>query len=1209
MLLWASYHLFNYNHLEAGLSAKSDYLANKIGKLENHASEISRAIHFDKMNLLQVDGWLKKEKATYLIFNKDSICYWNNNKFSLNQSVSSFPIGNSLQHLPNGWGLISRRNFKSPDSTAYISLCVTPIYFEYEIENEYLQNHFDDEIDLPDFYFITHNANEEFTPLQIKGSEQKLYLGIDRSRVNDIVDFLAIFGFISGLLFIFLFVQTFFTISIYRLKQLSGLLPGLIYSSAVWTLFNHKEWLPAGVKGMLFFDPELFASFHLSTSLGSLIVKAIIIFWWSVQLFRFRFPDWNQNKTLHVFLSLISIAVCYIFLTELVLIANALVFDSNINFSFSNSYNFNIYGLAALSIVGMFLISFLFVINKIFDVFKFNLESPWKTTTIFLVAGFLAFPILRNQQTDLNPWLLFVFFFAVIWFLLLNQFKSIHKIKFGNVILLLIFFSVSSGSLLSVYSHKKEEQNRLSFAKKLSYQRDNVTEFLLQRNRDEVLHDKVMSKLVLNDSVSYSDLNERIAHLFFRNGFNNYDIKSFVFNSTDSVPLPDQLVKKFTEESKPIIADQLYFKTSEKGNLIYQSVYPFYENGKLKSNLVVQLSAKVYKAVNVYPELLLEQKNKLGNHYDNFSYSVYFNDQLVEQYGPLSFKSYYVSNLKPDSSVSFIEENGIEHLLFQLDNDVHIVVSSRHYPLSVFLSSNSYMFVVLLSFILFFLFLIFIKQRFSTGKSWSLFKDASFKSIIQTSLFAFIIISALFTSAAMGQYFIEQYNLLNRQKLVDKLKVAAEDVSVEIKLDSISVRDPIKLNNFFYESVNSYSEVQGEDLNFFDLHGNLLSSSQPLIFDRGLVSRKINPQVLENLSLNNKSSTVQNEKIGELEFLSGYMMLYDDKRNALAILNLPYFNTNHELKQQLGFFFIVVVNILVCLFILAGFLSPFISRQIIKRLNLISNKFKQVNLRSLNQPIVWHNKDELGLLVEEFNKLILKLEQSAERIAKSERESAWREMAKQIAHEIKNPLTPMKLSIQHLQKAVEEKRPGLDAMTKNVTTLLIEQIENLSHIATEFSNFSKMPEPEIADMNLMQLLNSAVQLFNTEHSDSILIKSFSTEVIIQADKKQLLQVMNNLLLNSLQAIPENRKPQIMVEVNKTSDSICISVSDNGTGIPEDAIENVFRPYFTTKTSGTGLGLAITKNMIEQMKGKIWFESKEGIGTTFFISFPRNNEMS
>ena len=253
--------------------------------------------------------------------------------------------------------------------------------------------------------------------------------------------------------------------------------------------------------------------------------------------------------------------------------------------------------------------------------------------------------------------------------------------------------------------------------------------------------------------------------------------------------------------------------------------------------------------------------------------------------------------------------------------------------------------------------------------------------------------------------------------------------------------------------------------------------------------------------------------------------------------------------------------------------------------------------------IEWKRDDEIGQLVKQYNKMVEALAESADKLSRSERESAWREMAQQVAHEIKNPLTPMKLSVQHLQRAWNEKSGNLDELVQRISKTMIEQIDTLSVIASEFSNFAKMPRPKNEVLDLDEMIRSAVNLFAVTPGLEIHFEENPGKRLVFADREQLSRAFSNLLKNAIQAIPENKKGMIGIAIKTENGLHVISVSDNGSGIPKALQSKIFSPNFTTKTSGMGLGLAMVKSATELLGGNIWFETTEGKGSVFYISLP------
>jgi nitrogen fixation/metabolism regulation signal transduction histidine kinase len=258
----------------------------------------------------------------------------------------------------------------------------------------------------------------------------------------------------------------------------------------------------------------------------------------------------------------------------------------------------------------------------------------------------------------------------------------------------------------------------------------------------------------------------------------------------------------------------------------------------------------------------------------------------------------------------------------------------------------------------------------------------------------------------------------------------------------------------------------------------------------------------------------------------------------------------------------------------------------------------------MNEEIHWPRDDEIGELVKEYNKMVAKLGESATALAKSEREGAWREMARQVAHEIKNPLTPMKLSLQYLQKAINNNNhKNIKELTTNVANTLVEQIDHLSKIAADFSQFANIGNTKIEIFDLHEVLGSLIELFQPNNQVDFTWTPVDRKTPILADKTQMNRLFTNLFANAVEACHGRSDCRIIVTEEVIENNIKISISDNGEGISPEMQEHIFVPNFTTKSSGTGLGLAMVKGIIEQAKGRIWFETSKGKGTTFFVELP------
>jgi nitrogen fixation/metabolism regulation signal transduction histidine kinase len=353
---------------------------------------------------------------------------------------------------------------------------------------------------------------------------------------------------------------------------------------------------------------------------------------------------------------------------------------------------------------------------------------------------------------------------------------------------------------------------------------------------------------------------------------------------------------------------------------------------------------------------------------------------------------------------------------------------------------------------------------------------------------------------------------------------------------------------------------------------------------------------------NKTSSTTINEKAGDLNYLSFYTPLFDNKKEIIGFINLPYYAKQTDLTNELSNIISAFINVYVILFVISVLSGLILAGYITRPLQLIKKQIANITLGKQNEKIKWESNDEIGKLVGEYNQMLIKLEDSANLLAQNERESAWREMAKQVAHEIKNPLTPMKLNLQYLQHLIKNNSDDFKEKFENASNGIIEQIDSLANIANEFSNFAKFPKTNLQLINLAEIINISVSTFQNQKNVLIINDLKSSQIFVMGDKDQALRVFNNILKNAVQAVDDISEPKIEIGMIESDITIIISIKDNGTGINPELQKKLFTPNFTTKNTGSGLGLAMVKNIMQGFNGKIWFESEINQGTCFYLEF-------
>ncbi len=409
----------------------------------------------------------------------------------------------------------------------------------------------------------------------------------------------------------------------------------------------------------------------------------------------------------------------------------------------------------------------------------------------------------------------------------------------------------------------------------------------------------------------------------------------------------------------------------------------------------------------------------------------------------------------------------------------------------------------------------------------------------------------------------------------------------------------------FKDKIHELADIHSLEINFFDLKGHLLISSKP-VFKMDSIRPEINASTLKILQGTIEKRYVEFTKIDDLPYRSSYSYIKDNKFKPLAILNLPYEEDTEFYDNEIKNFLIRFSQVYFVMLLISIFLSYFLSSYITKSLKIISDKIQETNFNQQNQKIeLEEGSREINLLIESYNNMVDKLEDSATKLAQSEREQAWREMAKQVAHEIKNPLTPMRLTVQSYQRRFDVTDDKAKEKLDDFAKTLIQQIDTMSSVASAFSNFASMPAQQNETLNVVNIVQLALEIFNEEF---IQFSYIEEEIVARFDRTQLIRVITNLVKNAIQSIPEEQeKKAIFVSVYRELGEVKIEVKDNGKGISETNKERIFEPKFTTKSSGMGLGLAIIKNIIENYNGTITFESEEGKGTEFLVSFPITKE--
>lgn len=475
---------------------------------------------------------------------------------------------------------------------------------------------------------------------------------------------------------------------------------------------------------------------------------------------------------------------------------------------------------------------------------------------------------------------------------------------------------------------------------------------------------------------------------------------------------------------------------------------------------------------------------------------------------------------------------------------------------------------------------------------------------LQIRIFLSMIVLIIVASVLLASISIFQFKNEAKKYHQERLDRKEDAIKENINYVLSNTTYPLTPNNLsliFKDKIHELSDIHNLEINIYSLEGKLLKSSKSR-FSIDSVAPPIPKYIIKFVQSSIEKRYVDIKNSNGKKKRSSYSLIKDDKFKPLGILNLPYVENDDYYQTELQNFLIRLAQVYGFMLLVAFAVAYFLSTYITKSLKTISDKLNETSLNQKNEKIVLEaSSKEINLLINAYNAMVDKLEESALKLAQSEREEAWQEMAKQVAHEIKNPLTPMRLTVQSFQRKFDVNDANLKQKLNDYSETLIQQIDTMSSVASAFSNFASMPAQQNETLNVVDVVELTMDIFNEEY---IIFKAEEEEIISKIDRTQLIRIITNLVKNAIQSIPENQEDKaIVVTIKKEDNNVLITVKDNGIGIAEEDFNRIFEPKFTTKTSGMGLGLGIIKNIIENYKGTITLESKKGKGTTFTVFLP------
>lgn len=469
--------------------------------------------------------------------------------------------------------------------------------------------------------------------------------------------------------------------------------------------------------------------------------------------------------------------------------------------------------------------------------------------------------------------------------------------------------------------------------------------------------------------------------------------------------------------------------------------------------------------------------------------------------------------------------------------------------------------------------------------------------------FGFLLVCLLSVAASsLVPYFVLRNNSLQQSSIdmQDKTNAVMRFLDYAVSRSFIETKDlPQVLENKIFE----IADINQHDVIIYDLKGNYLLSNK----DESLIEQKTIPINIINklLSTDVRVDIKGYDQTKDAVLTSSYLVLKNNVLEPIGIVYIPLYHDESAYLDVLHKYvkYILLVDVFLILFSI--WMSWVTSNNLAKTITKFSDMITRITLfENEMRPIRYYKNDELNALARAYNRMILQIQDQKERLRFKASEEAWREMAKQVAHEVKNPLTPMKLTIQNFERKFDPEDPNIREKVKQMSKTMVDQIDLIATVASAFSEFAKLPEKNNEVINLNSEVEDILRVFN---DDSIFMHSNKNNIMINMDRIYLSRIITNLVTNARQAQSDDRKLIINVDVEQYQRRVMISVQDNGIGIPENMYERIFEPNFTSKSSGMGLGLSMVRKMVEDYKGEISVKSEVGKGSTFTITLPINLE--
>ena len=1172
----------------------SEKTAQKIQKnLEAVLTDIDRQAD-DQLKRIRQGKSLAVSEIQFILIDESKIIEWSDNQYIPSFYILSGAYNMKYIRLTSGDFIVRKI---AVDSTRSL-ITVIPLHIQYRISNDYLKPYWDPKIFDNQNIVILLPEPEQGYPVTINGQVIfKILANQEFSRDVKAQGFAMLF--LAAAIISFVILIAGWIKNIAQSKPFTGfviLFGSLAGLRAAMILLQ----IPSRFGALFLFDPKDFASSQLNPSLGDMALNAIVIFVLCFYLFRNYSRFGFLSKSGNWMITTLSALCVFYGILYPCIVTQTIYNNSAITLSISQSLDFNLLRITGFILLIISWISAFLFVHVAVKLLTGN-ESI-KQISISILIGCLIFIGINEftgQQYSVSAITTVVYLVSVVSFTTYNTLDRFQYATFVYFFIAVGCFAFAGAYTIGYHETHRKAENQQRFAENFLVERDYFGEYLMRETADKITKDVFIQSRLTNPLIGKEAIKHKIKQVSLSGYFNRYNVSIFLFDQL-GVPLPDEsdtinfntLTELYSQEQFRTDYRNVFYITDREDRTLrkYVILVPVRKRGLVVGNVLIELSLKRIIPENVYPELLVDNRFQQAYRPQELSYAIISSSQIEYSAGNFNYESLIESELaNVDLYSEGIFRGGYLHVGVEDVSGRLAIVSSPALPFMYQLADFSFLVLLGIGAVLIFLL---IEGIIHYSGPKNLFFSARIQLILNLAFFVPLVAVCLITLGLTAKSSREQL----KDDFLSKAAQFGKTISLTIKDVGLSSQED------FENEFKNVTTLANLDANLYATDGTLLTTSQPLIFENQLLATYLDPAVFRRMK-RGEATFAATDRVGSLEFYVAYSkILSPDTGEMLGILGIPFFQSGASIEQMQITVLTNIISIFTLVFIVLLIVSFFVTKWLTAPLTMITQTFGRISLTKDNKQLEWKSDDEIGLMVREYNHMLDTLSDSKRELEKNQREKAWREIAQQVAHEIKNPLTPMKLTLQQLERSLQHEDQGNDKLKKTVLSLL-SQINSLDELASSFSSFAKMPEPVMKPIELIALLNRIINLHTQESKIAFHTKLSLAPVF--ADEQLLGRILSNIILNGIQAVPKGRDSKIEILLEAHDPYFSVSISDNGTGIDQELVDKIFLPHFTTKKTGSGLGLAIARQGIEQMGGRISFKTSSA-GTIFRIDLPQNN---